>query len=423
MNSLWVGLGKFWLEYLGKRRSAARYPFREDEIVTPGLVLYVSPLFGALFLNLHPTHYGVGIAPDGRILNLRGGYNPLPAGRYIIHFIDKQNRVSAIPLAEEGTYDGYQVSLELVITYRVIDPIKAVEVQQAVNTLLVFIQSDLKQFIRSHNYNELMGGFEGSKIDDEQIVRYIKDQHASRHQISSLFFLADIVVEARLGDPHAPQMREEREIIQGEFDSSVELDQQNQELRKTMAAQVRKIENLEADVDALRTVVRMLEKQNIDGGKITKDTAIPPVDNKMPGAGNAKSAKVFIAYSKIDRDREVAEEIREILCEQECIPWMDVYNLLPGQDWQLEIQKNIRNSDFFIVILSNTSVSKKGFIQKEITIASSMLAEMPEGRIFIIPIKLDECTVPASLEKRQWLDWASVNSKELLLQAIKSIDN
>src|SRR5689334_12670810 len=50
-------------------------------------------------------------------------------------------------------------------------------------------------------------------------------------------------------------------------------------------------------------------------------------------------------------------------------PWLDKENLLPGQDWQQEIRNTMRIMDAVIVCLSQNSINKVGFIQKEIAFA------------------------------------------------------
>jgi hypothetical protein len=69
-------------------------------------------------------------------------------------------------------------------------------------------------------------------------------------------------------------------------------------------------------------------------------------------------------------------------------PWLDEENLLPGQAWELEIPKAVRSSDIVIVCLSRGSVSKAGYVQKEIKFALDVADEQPEGAIFIIPLRL-----------------------------------
>ena len=44
-------------------------------------------------------------------------------------------------------------------------------------------------------------------------------------------------------------------------------------------------------------------------------------------------------------------------------------------------------------------------VQKEIRIALDAADEMPEGRIFIIPLRLEPCRVPDRLAHLQWFDY------------------
>jgi regulator of protease activity HflC (stomatin/prohibitin superfamily) len=191
--------------------------------------------------------------------------NALPPGRYNVHYIDKQNRVALIPRTGETTYDGFKVALELLITYRVIDPIKALEVQQAVETLLRFIQSDLKEFIRSHKYDELIGDSDGNKIDNNQFALYIKEQHAGRYPLSKLFLIADVVIKEKVGDPKMTELREKQQINQRQFAAQKEIQRHNQELEKKVAEQEATIKQVRVEADAkLQETIRKLDLQKID---------------------------------------------------------------------------------------------------------------------------------------------------------------
>jgi DNA-binding Lrp family transcriptional regulator len=126
------------------------------------------------------------------------------------------------------------------------------------------------------------------------------------------------------------------------------------------------------------------------------------------------SPKVFISYAREDKD-EVCN-LYEFLKQNGLSPWFDDYNLLPGEDWNFKIERAIEKSDFVIICLSQNSVTKRGYIQKEMRKAQSVLEEIPEGDIFIIPIRLEECEVPSSLLSKHWLDWYSKDAKEKLLR-------
>jgi hypothetical protein len=101
-------------------------------------------------------------------------------------------------------------------------------------------------------------------------------------------------------------------------------------------------------------------------------------------------------------------------------PWLDEENLLPGQDWALEITKALRASDLIIVCLSRGSVTKEGFIQKEIRQALDVADEKPEETIFLIPLRLEQCEVPERLRKWQWVDLFEKDGYQRLLRSLDS---
>lgn len=112
--------------------------------------------------------------------------------------------------------------------------------------------------------------------------------------------------------------------------------------------------------------------------------------------------RVFLCHSKGDKD--YAKQLFSRLLELGCDPWLDEEKLLPGQEWEKEIPQAIRNSHVFLVCLSADSVNKRGFVQKEIKMALDVAEEIPEGNIFIVPVKIEPCDVPTVLSKYQWLE-------------------
>lgn len=265
MDSLFINIGKDWLEWRGKYKAAPQYKFQENEIVSPAYLNKVSRIWQATFVNLHPTHFAVAISPDGRMVNLKGGYNRLTPGYYNIHYVDKQNRVNFIPRTDETTLDGFKVGMELVISYRVIDPIKALEVQNPVDTLLRFIQANLKEFIRSHRYEQIVGDIDGRKIDNEQVITYIREQHIDRSPLAKLFYIVDVVVKERIGDPRVIELREKYQISQKQLDNQRNLQTLNQELEKKIADQDALIKQIKANSAASQqNIIQQMEMQKID---------------------------------------------------------------------------------------------------------------------------------------------------------------
>jgi hypothetical protein len=127
--------------------------------------------------------------------------------------------------------------------------------------------------------------------------------------------------------------------------------------------------------------------------------------------------KVFLCHAKEDKP-DVREQYSR-LKKDEFVPWLDEENLLPGQDWDLEVRRSVRATDVVLVFLSKNSVTKTGYVQKEIRLAIDVAEEQPEGTIFIIPVRLEDCDVPDRLKKFHWVDLFSENGYPRLVLALK----
>jgi hypothetical protein len=93
---------------------------------------------------------------------------------------------------------------------------------------------------------------------------------------------------------------------------------------------------------------------------------------------------------------------------------------LPGQNWDHQIRKAVRESHVVIVCLSEHATQKSGYVQKEIVQALDVAEEKPEGTIFIIPALLEECAVPDRIRKWQWVHLASDGGYEKLILALRA---
>jgi hypothetical protein len=137
-------------------------------------------------------------------------------------------------------------------------------------------------------------------------------------------------------------------------------------------------------------------------------------------------ARVFISYAR--EDHEAASRLYKDLRQASSDPWLDTKSLLPGQRWRVAISAAIRNSQYFLALLSSKSVSKRGYVQKELKEALELLDEIPESQIFIIPARLDECFPSHErLHDIQWADlfpsWDDGISKILLAMQITSANS
>lgn len=98
---------------------------------------------------------------------------------------------------------------------------------------------------------------------------------------------------------------------------------------------------------------------------------------------------VFISYAK--EDQSAAVQLHHALKDAGVSPWLDIFDLVAGQLWERAIEKAISHSSYFIALQSSRSVGKRGHVQKELRRALEIAEEYPEDKLYIIPVRLEEC--------------------------------
>lgn len=145
-------------------------------------------------------------------------------------------------------------------------------------------------------------------------------------------------------------------------------------------------------------------------GKIKIDYESP-----MPEK-NPRQFCVFLSYAS--ENLEKASELFQKLSQEGMEVWWDKNSLLAGEDWKLAISEAIENSDAILICVSEISLRKEGYAQKEIKDALEKAQEKPDGTIFLIPVRWDDCKVPSKLAKYQYVDMFTPDGYEKLLKAL-----
>lgn len=149
-------------------------------------------------------------------------------------------------------------------------------------------------------------------------------------------------------------------------------------------------------------------KETRDGSAI-KSADISDTSDKNP--------LIFLCHAT--EDKPAVRSLYEKLTRAGFKPWMDVIDILPGMEWDYEVRQAMKRTDFVLVCLSEISVQKRGYLNKEIRWASDRQDEMLPGDIFMIPVKLEKCDLPDHLSHWQSVDLFEEGGFERLVKALK----
>lgn len=100
--------------------------------------------------------------------------------------------------------------------------------------------------------------------------------------------------------------------------------------------------------------------------------------------------RIFISYSH--QDKEVAQKLYTFFKDRNLNPWLDEEELLPGMKWKEKINDAIRDSRYFIPLLSRNSTKGGSYVEKELNEAKQNLKKYTD-EIYLIPIRIDDCQV------------------------------
>lgn len=170
-----------------------------------------------------------------------------------------------------------------------------------------------------------------------------------------------------------------------------------------------------ADVTLLRE--KLISKYG-ETERTESPSASPPVPADPSNQNISNGLRVFLCHASGDKPR--VRNLHRRLLNDGYQPWLDEIDLLPGQDWQIEIPNAVRESHVVLVCLSQKSVTKEGYVQKEIKFALDVADEKPEGVIFIIPTRFEKCDSPRRLAHLHRVDLFQETGYQKLAAALEN---
>lgn len=111
-------------------------------------------------------------------------------------------------------------------------------------------------------------------------------------------------------------------------------------------------------------------------------------------------AKIFISYSS--QDAEFAAQLRDDLNIIGHNPWIDSFEINPGENILTKIQEGIKDCKYALIIISKSSMAS-GWVDKEWK--ESLWESHYKGGLKIIPILKEECEIPIFLRTIKFADF------------------
>lgn len=136
----------------------------------------------------------------------------------------------------------------------------------------------------------------------------------------------------------------------------------------------------------------------------------------MLDSGDQHPLKAFLCHAT--SDNADVEALYKRLNDAGVDAWFDEAKLFGGQDKEREIRKAVKQSDVFIVCLSNQFLCE-GDWYRHLRLALKIADSKSPGAIYIIPTRLEECKILEDLEELYCVDlFGTGGGYEKLLQSL-----
>lgn len=139
---------------------------------------------------------------------------------------------------------------------------------------------------------------------------------------------------------------------------------------------------------------------------ISEDKTVEIRKSTIDDLPEMESGAIFLSYAS--EDTETVAQVKEAIENIGLDVWFDKRRLMAGDDYDIKIQRNIRNCSLFCPFISqNTERRSEGYFRREWKYALDRLMNIDESIPFILPISIDvkdssNSIVPAEFKRVQW---------------------
>jgi len=122
--------------------------------------------------------------------------------------------------------------------------------------------------------------------------------------------------------------------------------------------------------------------------------------------------------SHSSRDKPLVRRIAaELLLE--CVPvWLDQWEIGVGDPLDKNLAEAVQRADYLALCISHSAV-KSGWVDRELNMA--LVCERQLGRVFVLPIRLDDTDVPLQVADRLYADFAATSFSAGVRQLVNRV--
>lgn len=228
---------------------------------------------------------------------------------------------------------------------------------------------------------------------DEQFIDAdgIFDLSQKNTQIEKLYQQARKFIKAKEWRNAIDKLEEIRKIDE-QFVDVDEISEKARDGEKRAEAERKKKEKEEAD----RIAAQKAEEERIAAQAAVKRPVVEKPALGQP-AGSVKHNRTFLSYSRANKD--FAVKLAKELKSSGFDIWLDQLDIPAGARWDQEVEKALRESEIFMLILTPSSIASEN-VKDEIGYA------IDNGKRFL-PVLLEKCEVPLRLRRFQYADFTN----------------
>jgi hypothetical protein len=125
------------------------------------------------------------------------------------------------------------------------------------------------------------------------------------------------------------------------------------------------------------------------------------------GAMKKKKEQIFLSYATEDyrKVRKLYDDLKNRGFE----PWMAPEKILAAEKWKDVVTRELNRSSLFIACLSKRfikclSPKSARYVKLELETALGIQSRR-KGKVFVMPVRLDDCKIPVSLQELNCFDY------------------